>query len=258
MRRWSDGEPLKFRVADFAELQNCIAASAILHTSDAAAASSATSSQAISISTAVPRRLVLYYFPRGSSTWWHDRVKVDDEDTFADYVAVYGNRPLLERPILLLWVPPTDCTEVLHHTAATAPCDHSPLKDSLPPAQPFISLQPAVFPSSPSVCSGSSCSSIDHTFAEEVYTRDGKRCVVADCEANQVEAAHIVPVGEARSPEGKAAAGLFNLYETINGICLCTTCHDYFDAGVSVDMINIPSMCLLSVFLILIFSSFLL
>jgi len=38
-----------------------------------------------------------------------------------------------------------------------------------------------------------------------------------------------MPVAEARSAEGKAAAGLLMLFEPCNGLCL-TTCHDYFDA----------------------------
>jgi len=54
---------------------------------------------------------MLYFFPDGQANWWRDRIKVDDEDSFADYVGVYTNRLLQERPMLLVWMPPMDCTE---------------------------------------------------------------------------------------------------------------------------------------------------
>jgi len=230
VRRWASGEAVRFRVATFAELRDRLMGSALLADPTAAEASA---SAAAALPATQPVWM-LYYFPHGQTNWWRDRVKVDDEDSFADYVGVYANRLLQERPMLLVWMPPMDCTEDSHHAdgAAKDPCDHSPLKNSAAPAEPLIPLPPPSVASSSSVRSGSSRSSTDQrAFAEAVYTRDGKQCVVSACEAKQVEAAHIVPVGEARSAEGKAAAGLLMLYEPRNGLCLCTTCHDYFDAG---------------------------
>lgn len=177
VRRWSTGEPLKLRVDNFAELRAQIIASPLLTdlTTPADASSSSSSSDSPSVA------WKLYYFPRGSATWWRDRVKVDDEETFADYLAVYRSRMLQERPMLLLWMPPADCTQASHHasdsTTNMIPCDHSPLKESAPPADPLIP-QPAPSVSSPSVRSGSSRSSTDQKpFAEGVYRRDNKLCV---------------------------------------------------------------------------------
>jgi len=162
VRRWASGEAVRFRVATFAELRDQLMGSALLADPTAAAPASA----AAALPAAQPVWM-LYYFPHGQTNWWRERVKVDDEDSFADYVGVYANRLLQERPMLLVWMPPMDCTEDSHHTDGVAkdPCDHSPLKNSAAPAEPLIPLPPPSVASSSSLRSGSSRSSTDQRSA---------------------------------------------------------------------------------------------
>ena len=225
VRRWTTGEPQRLRVTSFKELQQEIAASPVLMPTRAA-----TSSSSSSASSSLLYPFKLYYFPRGVVNWWSNRIKVDNDVSFDDYLSDYSSRALYQRPLLLVWSPPVDCVEPMHQTLIASDHQHSPLKDSLPPAPPLFPGDATVSVSSPSLHSGSSRSSTDQKpFAEAVYRRDGKLCVV--CDAGQVEAAHIVPVKDERTSAGMEQAQLLTLYEPQNGLTLCTTCHDYFDAG---------------------------
>jgi len=115
VRRWASGDAVRFRVATFAELRDRLMGSALLAAAASASAAALPAAQPV---------WMLYYFPHGQTNWWRDRIKVDDEDSFADYVGVYANRLLQERPMLLVWMPPMDCTEDSHHAdgAIKDPC----------------------------------------------------------------------------------------------------------------------------------------
>jgi hypothetical protein len=101
------------------------------------------------------------------------------------------------------------------------------------PLEPFITPIKSTLPivTSPTVSSSSSSSSrgsVQIHFAHAVCQRDGYSCIV--CNNKCVEAAHVVPVGGKRAAEAKRIE-LLNVYDTNNGITLCTICHDYFDNG---------------------------
>jgi len=162
--------------------------------------------------------------------WWESRVKVWDEDSFELFVS----RPPYLRPTLLIWRTPADCSLVEHQQLHASDHHHSPLKESPPPQQLLSLTLPtpviAAGLASPAKSSTSSRSSAQQAdFADAVRHRDDDVCVV--CGAEQVEAAHVVPVKDERTAVGKAAAQLLSLYDPRNGLTLCTHCHDYFDAG---------------------------
>lgn len=170
----------------------------------------------------------LYYAPAWCnphdpfSVWFMDKQKVSSQDDLAYYLGSFPDARA--RHPLLLWQPPHDAPS---SGGAKVP---SPTKDEAPR---LASSSPQR--ASPSIQSGSSgrSSTQQQSFAEPVYKRDGYRCVVAACAQQPVQAAHIVPVSEPRTKVGLEMSELLDLYQTINGISLCVTCHDYFDAGVS-------------------------
>ena len=73
---------------------------------------------------------------------------------------------------------------------------------------------------------------LQRLFREAVLLRDGAACVLcnkADIVGTKspVEAAHVIA---ARSPSAVlSGAKLYNVYDTMNGITLCTDCHYWFD-----------------------------
>jgi hypothetical protein len=187
-------------------------------------------SAAAATAAAAPPLFTLYYI-LDPSKWWTTRIKIDDEDEFKNYVQSQRNYHL--RPVILVWNSPSNCAIVEHADLAIGDHQHSPLKDGTPPQQ-LDALLPMAYFSSASVISpsksGSSRSSAQQAdFSDAVRHRDDDCCVV--CKAVQVEAAHVVPVKEARTVTGKEQAQLLSLYDPRNGLTLCTHCHDYFDAG---------------------------
>ena len=242
---WSGQPTVYLRVASYSELvaQVCsvFPTAAAAHTS-ASSASSITSPQ----HPMLPSSFTLYYIPAGLppdthlSVWFREKKKVDSEAHLRLYLDSF---PPKARNPLLLWQPhvvqnPTDAAAAAAPSLAVASSSSvqvpSPTKDEVPVLVVLPQSGPPSLGSPSSVKSGSSRSSTDQKpFAEGVYKRDDQRCVVADCGVSPVQAAHIVPVAEARSPADKKKAKLLSLYEHINGISLCVTCHDYFDAGVS-------------------------
>ena len=186
-----------------------------------------------SSSTAIPSlaspQFTLYYL-LDRTRWWESRVKVDDEDSFEEFVS----RPPYLRPTLLVWRTPADCNLAEHQQLHASQHHHSPLKDGAPPQHlDSLTLPPSgvagsvLSPTKSIASSRSSAQQAD--FSDAVRARDDDKCVV--CTAEQVEAAHVVPVKDNRTAAGKAAAQLLTLYDPRNGLTLCTHCHDYFDAG---------------------------
>jgi hypothetical protein len=220
-------------------------------------AASAASSASAAVAARPPllaSNFTLYYVPAGFdpcapfSVWFDHRQKVSSEDELTRYLCSF---PSHARHPLLLWQPVIAADDSSSAAASAAASSSalskkvpSPSKEKDPPVLVALSSPLASPPSlgSPSVKSGSSgrSSTDQKPFAEAVYKRDGNRCVVADCGTSPVQAAHIVPVKEDRSKEDMKKAELLSLYEPLNGISLCVTCHDYFDAGVS----NTIAQCL--------------
>lgn len=234
---------LKLRASSYADLRDKVSVAFALNTIGRGAttmeqqlahlqlssSSPSAASPATSSSYSASESLFTLYYLLDPTRWWETRVRVDDEDSFE----VFVSRPPYQRPTLLVWRAPNDCTLAEHHEVDDRLHQHSPLKDGAPP-ELFTSLALAGNPTtgmiSPTKSTASSRSSAQQAdFADAVRQRDDDKCVV--CAAEQVEAAHVVPVKDTRTAEGKAAAHLLTLYDPRNGITLCTHCHDYFDAG---------------------------
>ena len=246
---WSGQPTVYLCVASYSELlaQVC----SVFPIAAAALAAASSASAVAAPPPLLPSNFTLYYIPAGISpdthlsVWFRVKQKVTSEGQLSHYLCSF---PSHARNPLLLWQPRAAndaATAAAAGAAVTATpssavaCSSSvkvpsPSKDEAPVLAALLPSGPPSLGSPSSVKSGSSRSSTDQKpFAEAVYTRDGGRCVVADCGVSPVQAAHIVPVAEARSAEGKKAAQLLSLYEPINGISLCVSCHDYLDAGVS-------------------------
>jgi hypothetical protein len=178
---------------------------------------------------ASPRPAFTLLYLLDPAQWWSRdfRVKVDDEDEFENYVHSNANYHL--RPKLLVWNSPVDCGLPEHQQWTADQHHHSPLKGGTEPQYLQSLYLPgggggAVAAASPTKSSASSRSSAQQTdFADAVRQRDDDTCVV--CTAEQVEAAHVVPVKDDRTAAGKVAAQLLTLYDPRNGITLCTLCH---------------------------------
>jgi hypothetical protein len=224
----------KLRVSSFEELWDKVARSFSLLAHGMGSADAAEELSELSLSPAassLPSPPFTLYYLLDRVRWWESRVKVEDEDSFE----VFVSRPPYLRPTLLVWRTPADCNLVEHQQLHASHHHHSPLKDGAPPQQldSLLTLLPsggAGGLTSPAKSSASSRSSAQQAdFADAVRQRDDDRCVV--CAAEQVEAAHVVPVKDDRTAASKAAAQLLSLYDLRNGLTLCTHCHDYFDAG---------------------------
>jgi hypothetical protein len=223
----------KLRVLSFADLCDKVARSFSLLPNTGTSAVQQLSQLSLSAAAASNHSLspsfTLYYL-LDPSRWWDSRVKVEDDDSFELLVS----RPSYLRPTLLIWRAPADCSLVEHQQLHASEHHHSPLKEG-PPPQQHLSLAlltpgSAAALASPAKSSTSSRSSAQQAdFADAVRHRDDDKCVV--CGAEQVEAAHVVPVKDDRTAAGKASAQLLSLYDPRNGLTLCTHCHDYFDAG---------------------------
>jgi len=104
--------------------------------------------------------------------------------------------------------------------------EDGPPSPTAPPAEEPLAAAPA-----PSVHSARSAT-LQRMFRDAVLRRDGGACVLcnkADTVGTKsnLEAAHVVA---ARSPSAVLdGAELYNVYDTNNGITLCTDCHYWFD-----------------------------
>ena len=234
---------LKLRASSYADLCDKVSSAFALNTVARGAAtmeqqlahlqlssfSPPAASPATSVGSSTSEPVFTLYYLLDPARWWETRVKVDDEDSFE----VFVSRPPYQRPTLLVWRAPNDCAPAEHQEVEDRLHQHSPLKDGAPPellTSLALAGNPTTGMTSPTKSTASSRSSAQQTdFADAVRQRDDDKCVV--CAAEQVEAAHVVPVKDTRTAAGKAAAHLLTLYDPRNGLTLCTHCHDYFDAG---------------------------
>lgn len=165
--------------------------------------------------------------------WCADRMRVADPASFEAYLLrMQSNiinqeevQPLVmwetaqhrERP----WKPTDEATHRADAHSAGVGSDFEP--------EPALSVTSE---SGSESDSGSCDTSQQDGFDNAVRVRDGWRCVVdATHPYPCLRATAVVPLHSRRSAPGRAAAGLFRLYDTVNGITLCFSCQDDFEAG---------------------------
>jgi hypothetical protein len=147
------------------------------------------------------RSYKVYYLPPNSGLSFHKRIRLDSDDTLADYLQLA--RP---RPPLLLYEP------------------DAALGDS-PNANPGDDRSVGT------ARSNDSRGSAQTRWADSVRSMCNNVCVACgQADAKLLDAAHLVPVSGFFSDKLRDA-DLLSCYDPRNGVLLCRSCHSYFDLG---------------------------
>eukprot|EP01036_Dinobryon_divergens_P036466 gene36466-47485_t len=142
---------------------------------------------------------------------WHAKENISDTTTLREKLLLVSN-DILQYIIV----------SIEKHSPTKAPCDDN--------------VSSVVAISEVTNNSNSSRGSVQGNFHQRVLTRDNSTCVFCSNKRTaELKAAHLFDIFRAKDiPENDPAFlhqyGITDLYDTSNGITLCSECHDVFDA----------------------------